>query len=142
MRHFTKYPSNYVGAASETSGAAMRRKKREFEQKAQEGTNLVVSDGEWEVYIPENWEAAIKLASLYSDEKALWCTSAKDTDYYYRAYSSRGPLYIIVNRGTGEKYQIHFETNSFFDAKDHNVGKEWFYDLCAEHPAIADYFSV
>ena len=73
-RTFTKYPSNYIGAASETSGAAMRRKKREAEQKGKEGAELLATDGEWELWTPHTFEASVYLANK-GGNKAIWDTA-------------------------------------------------------------------
>lgn len=142
MRKFTKYPSNYVDAASETSGAATRRRKREFEQKAKEGIELMVSDGDWEVWTPKTWEGSCYLGGLYSDTQAFWDTCAiSGNPRWFDMYNERGPLYVIVNRNTGEKYQAHFETDSFYDEKDHNIGGiDGLHDFCIDKPGLYEFF--
>ena len=143
MKHFTKYPSNYIGAASETSGAAMRRKKKEAEQRGREGSELLATDGEWELWTPKNFAGSMYLAKLYSDEKARWDTAYEGGQYYWDAYNDRGPLYIFVNKNTGEKYQSHPASNSwFYDIYDHPKGKQAFIDFINEHPAFAEFFDV
>ena len=142
MRQFTKYPSNYVSAASETSGAAMRRKNREAVQRGREGAELLLTDGDWELWTPKNWYGSVYLGGLYSDTQALWDTCAKNGDpRWFDLYNNKGSLYIIVNKNTGDKYQAQFETDSFFDAKDHNKGGiEGLRDFCADKPGIYDFF--
>jgi len=142
-RRFTKYPSNYVGAASETSGAAMRRKKREAEQKGTEGAELLATDGEWELWTPHTFEASVYLANK-GGNKAIWDTAYEGGgSHYFDMYTEKGPLYIFINKATGEKYQSHPATKSwFFDAKDRNYGRDALEAFCCKHPAFAEFFDV
>ena len=145
MRTFTKYPSNYVGAASETSGAAMRRKKREFEQKAKEGAELLATDGDWELWTPKTFEASVYLGRK-GGVQARWdtCWSGDIHGRYFNVFNSKGPLYIFINKSTGEKYQYHPASRKdwFFDANDKYLGEQALVDFICEHPAFADYFGV
>lgn len=136
MRKFTKYPSNYVGAASETSGAAVRKQRRA----GKEGAKLLATDGEWELWTPETFEASIYLAGE-GGKKAYWDTAYEGNGpRYFDYYTEKGPLYIFINKNNPEeKYQYHEETNSFYDFKDHRADFDSF--IC-EHPAFADYFGV
>ena len=142
MRTFTKYPSNYVGAASETSGAAMRRKKKEFEQKAKEGAELLATDGDWELWTPKTFEASVYLArkGVSRDDAARWDTAYDGDNYYFNWFTKKGPLYIFINKANPkEKYQYHEETNSFYDQYDRQSDFDSF--IC-EHPAFAEYFGI
>ena len=142
MRHFTKYPSNYISAASETSGAAMRKKKKEIAQKAKEGAKLLATDGDWELYTPTTWEAAVYLTSELGD-RAVWDTGYMGDNIYFERYSAKGPIYIMINRNTGEKYQSQPATKSwFYDAKDREKGEQALIDFLDEHPAFAEYFEI
>ena len=142
MRKFIKYPSDYVAAASETSGAAMRKQKRAFAQAAKTGAKLLATDGEWELYTPENFESSAYLARLGGD-MARWSTAASNGQYYFDAYNKNGPLYIFVNKVTGEKYQSHPASASwFYDANDRELGKAALVDFCCEHPAFAKFFDI
>jgi hypothetical protein len=124
-----------VTAASETSGAAMRKKKRAFSTKGKEDSKLLATDGEWELYTPESWESAVYLGSLYSDEKARWATSNYSDSHWFDHYNKYGPLYIFVNKSTGEKYQSCPATGSwFFDTYDRNLGEQALCDFLNEHP--------
>ena len=131
-----------VMAASETSGAAMRKKKRAFATKGKTDSKLLATDGEWELYTPESWESAVYLGGLYSDELARWSTSSYSGSRWFDRYNEYGPLYIFINKNTGEKYQSHPATNSwFFDVNDRNLGKSALDDFLSEHPAFANVFT-
>lgn len=88
-----------------------------------EEAELVYEDNKWEIWIPRSYKASCKLGSG-SD----WCTAKEDSDYYYKRYTQDGPLYIIINKNDPkEKYQFHFETDSYMDVHDHsiNLSKFW-----------------
>ena len=78
-----------------------------------EGAKKVYEDPEWLVVVPLTKEAAC----LYG-KGTQWCTAAETSDNYFDNYNDQGPLYININRRDGRKYQIHFETKSFMDARD------------------------
>lgn len=51
-----------------------------------------------------------------------WCTATGNTNRYYSSYTQKGPLYIFINNSNPkEKYQFHYESNSFMDADDRPV---------------------
>ena len=132
-----------INAASETSGAAMRRKKREFENSAKEGAKLLATDGEWELWTPETFEASVYLArkGVSRDDWARWDTAYEGNgSRYFDLYTKKGPLYIFINKANPvEKYQYHAETDSFYDQYDRQSDFDSF--ICA-HPAFADYFGI
>ena len=79
------------------------------------GADKVYEDSEWLIVIPRTEEAS----KLYG-KGTKWCTAA-DQDNWFNYYNSMGPLYINVDKRTGEKYQFHFETESFMDAEDDEI---------------------
>ena len=96
----------------------------------------VATDGEWEMWKPTTFETCKELAG-----GARWCFANGD-GRWFDTYINRGPLYIFVNKNTGEKYASHPETKSwFFDADDRNRGKEVFISFLDEHPNFADALS-
>lgn len=51
-----------------------------------------------------------------------WCTATGKNDAYFQEYIEDGPLYIIINKSNPkEKYQFHYETNSFMDQNDVSI---------------------
>ena len=142
-RRFTAYPSNYIGAASETSGAAMRRKKKALAKEAEEGTQLLATDGDWELYDVKNYAAALKLSTMYGGGKAKWSIAYSGDSFYFDHMIKRGPIYVFVNKSSGEKYASQPATNQwFYDADDRGYGKQAFIDFIDEHPAFAEFFDV
>ena len=48
-----------------------------------------------------------------------WCTATGNTDNFFQDYISKGDIYIIISKSNPkEKYQFHYETDSFMDSDD------------------------
>ena len=80
-----------------------------------EGADVVYEDAKWKIVIPHTKEA-----SCIYGANTKWCTAGREKnmfDYYHK----QGPLYININKQTGEKYQFHFESDSFMDAEDKKI---------------------
>lgn len=77
------------------------------------GAELVYEDEKWVVIVPKTEEAAI-----YYGKGTKWCTAATETKNYFNFYNNDGPLYININKQTGEKFQFHFESSQFKDESD------------------------
>ena len=67
----------------------------------------------WKVVIPKSYEA-----SCYWGNGTEWCTATRETSEWYEHYSEQGPLYININKRNGQKFQFHFETDSYMDQYD------------------------
>jgi hypothetical protein len=96
------------------------RKKRNMSDAQKEAKDDIIvqyEDDEWIVITPNSYEA-----SVYWGDGTEWCTAYKDDDYYYKSYSSKGPLYINIDKFNDSiKYQFHFETDSFMDEYDSEI---------------------
>lgn len=73
-------------------------------------------DKEWKVIIPKSYDA-----SCYWGNGTKWCTATRESNEWYDTYSSQGPLYIIINKHTNEKYQFHFESEQFMNKNDIDI---------------------
>jgi hypothetical protein len=80
-----------------------------------EGVEVVYEDSEWKIVIPHTKEA-----SCIYGANTRWCTAGRE-DNMFNYYNDKGPLYININKVTGDKYQFHFETNSYMDAEDEKI---------------------
>ena len=80
---------------------------------AAEDIEVPYEDDVWKVVIPKSYEA-----SCYWGKGTEWCTATRETSDWYERYSSEGPLYININKQNGQKYQFHFESDSFMDQYD------------------------
>ena len=82
----------------------------------------VFENSMWEVWVPNTYEASCKLG-----QGTEWCTATTSTRDYFDSYTRDGKLYININKPTGNKYQFHFESESFMDADDEEIDIEDFF---------------
>lgn len=158
LQNYKKYPKSDIGQYktvqefledTETVGnreltdkEKAKLLKKQAHHAGDSDKKFLVEDGDWEVWQPLTHAGSISLART-GGEKATWCTAYEGDDYYWKSYSRRGPLYIFINtKDPKEKYQLHFESNSWYDIEDVSKGMNKFYEFCAEHPDIGDFFKV
>lgn len=114
-------PDNYneESARQKVRDAQKARKNADLDAEAEK-----VLDGvRWEVWIPKTYAASCKLGQGTS-----WCTATTESDHYYKQYTYQGPLYILINKADPEeKYQFHFESESFMDADDYSVSNPYYF---------------
>lgn len=87
----------------------------------------------WEVWVPNTYEASCKLG-----QGTEWCTATTSTRDYFDSYTNDGKLYININKSTGDKYQFHFESESFMDADDEEIEIE---DFFLYNPSLAKFYA-
>jgi hypothetical protein len=58
-----------------------------------------------------------RAASCLYGSNTQWCTASKKQNAF-SGYNSKGKLYIVINKATGDKYQFHFETHCYCDETD------------------------
>ena len=110
-----------------------RQKQREFIKQGVKDAEMVYSDSDWEVYVPKTYQASCALG-----KGTEWCTATEKTDDYYKRYSNKGNLYIIISKhDPKEKYQFHFETGSFMDKNDEEVD---FKEFVSKDNGLRGYF--
>jgi len=100
-------------------------------RQAKKGSEVYYKDNDLTVIIPKTEEAA-----CYYGKGTRWCTSGED-DNAFDEYNERGPLYIIITKDN-EKFQFHFESEQFMDAKDDSVELD---DLTKSYPVLKKVFS-
>lgn len=105
---------------------------REAKRDAKSSAEKVYEDDEWVIIAPHTKEAAIQYG-----KGTKWCTAALNANYFNQYYN-KGKLYIIINKqNPSEKYQFHFETSSYMDAKDQEIDISSFLE---ENPGIRKFF--
>lgn len=95
---------------------------------------LVYENSNWQVWIPLTYEASCKLGRDTS-----WCTATTESDYYYKDYTRRGPLYININKNNKDKFQFHFESESFMNAEDRPIDILEF--VFEDHKDLRDFYT-
>lgn len=102
----------------------MATSKSDEVRKIKEGAEEVYSDSEWSIIVPHTKEAA-----SYYGKGTQWCTAADYGNNRFDYYNNQGLLYININKLTKEKYQFHFESDSFMDAKDKTIKSPIAYEI-------------
>jgi hypothetical protein len=101
-------------------------KKTGNEMKSGEEENLFKTNqvelykdtGAIKIVIPKTEEAA-----KFYGRGTRWCT-AGDNDNQFDYYNGQGPLYVIIFRRSGDKWQFHFESMQFVDSQDEALGAD------------------
>lgn len=99
---------------------------------SQDEFNVLHNGEKWFIFQPLSEKAA-----CYLGVSTEWCTTwgpyslnkkHKDRSNQFRNYSSKGPLFIMVNKNDfDDKYQFHFETNQFMDKNDRRIDTSLFF---------------
>lgn len=84
--------------------------------KGEQELEKVYEDDEWIVYIPHSFKASRKIGG-----DTRWCTAASNGQKRFDYYTKQGPLYVNIRKSDGEKFQFHFETESFMDKNDMHI---------------------
>ena len=74
---------------------------------------VVLDTDKHSIQVPKTYEASKELAC-----NTDWCTAFPDM---YRQYSNQGPLYIITDKETGDRWQFHWESEQFMDEQDQDI---------------------
>ncbi len=104
---------------NELSHSQIVRQHRRDKQNVDLGNEaeLIYEDSDWEIWIPKTYAASCKLG-----QGSSWCTASTESSHYFDSYSKKGPLYIILNKhNEKEKYQFHFESESYMDIDDKKI---------------------
>lgn len=79
-------------------------------------TEYLYEDDDWLIVSPRSYES-----SCYWGKDTQWCTATRTSSMHYDSYTKRGKLFININKKSGEKYQFHFESNTFMNSKDMTI---------------------
>jgi len=125
-----------VGNRELTEKEKAKLLKKQAHHASDDDKKFLVSEDNWEVWQPLTYAGSISLARD-GGKKASWCTAYEGNDHYWKRYTSQGPLFIFLNKSDpSEKYQLHLQTDSWYDIDDRSQGMPAFYDFCAQHPVI------
>lgn len=105
-----------------------------------QGAELVYEGETIKVYQPTTVEGA-----CYYGRGTKWCTSATLSENLFEEYDDQGPLYIIQPikpRHTGEKYQLHFESEQYMDENDEEVELIQLFKWYPELVKVPDFYGL
>lgn len=121
-----------------------RQKERKL-RKNIDGAKHIGSTANFDIYIPETYEASCALG-----KGSGWCTADSRTSQYYDYYKDKfgGDYYIAISKDGKYKYQLHFESGQFSaagtnaDINEPNEEKMLdLSDLARQWPEITDFFT-
>ena len=122
-------------------------KKQQVKQLKSDEAEKVLDNSTWLIVHPKTHKA-----DCYYGANTKWCTASKDDDTWFSNYNEKGPLFVLINKKNGKKYQFHFESLSFMDELDRPVSpsdvinnqeaSEWFIEYCQDHlPVIIENYN-
>lgn len=118
-----------------------KREKESLKSSDQNIEELVSPSQKWEIFIPQDKQAAIYLGQIC---RSTWCTSARSERNMFSTYHKKDdPLFIIKHKTEREAaevknpqtqeieevlvplmFQVHFGTQQFMDRKDKPISNE------------------
>ncbi len=106
----------------------MRKRMREAEhsekmKSAEKDAEKIYNSENYMIVVPKTQEA-----SCAYGRGTRWCTAATGSNNYFHRYNNQGPLYIVINKKTQEKYQFHFQSQQYMDAEDDQLDIDQFFD--------------
>jgi len=104
-------------------------------EQEQGSASKVYEDGNVQVIVPHD-----EAASCRYGRGTRWCTAATRGQNYFDQYNRQGKLYILIPKKPmyeGEKYQLHFQSNSFMDENDDSVS---FRHIIKRFPELIQFF--
>lgn len=87
------------------------------------------------IYTSENYLVVVpktEEASCAYGRETRWCTASTGSYNHFNTYNRQGPLYIIINRKTQDKFQFHFESEQYMNADDSQVNLKNFFSENSE----------
>ena len=112
--------------------------REQDKQTKMEGIDTIINEPGLKIYHTKTHEANCLVGA-----GTKWCTASKDDSNYFDQYSKDGPLYAIIE-GEGanqKKYQFHYESDQFLNARDEEVDDS---DIAAlsQHPGWAKFLNA
>ena len=109
-----------------------KQKERDMKKKFFKSgdAKIFYKDSDITIIIPKTEETA-----CFFGKGTQWCTAASGYNAF-SSYDSQGDLYIII-LSDGDKYQFHFESMQFMDARDQEIPVGDFID---ENPSLLKAF--
>lgn len=104
----TNNVDNRIPSKSITKSANMVPSDEEY--------SILLDDDSFEIVIPHSHEAAV-----YFGRGSQWDTSSRSTSVWFTKYNDSGDLFIITDKNTDEKYQLHVPSKKIADANNYSI---------------------
>lgn len=128
--------SEFIGAGDSEPTS----KSQELKQIKQKEIERVYEDDEWKVMVP-----LTERASCLIGKGTQWCTAADNSDNYFDHYNKDGKLYVVINKDSDTKYQLHFESDQIMDEEDRPISGTHFFEYILNNDngsGVTDYFET
>lgn len=63
-----------------------------------------------------------RAAAQFLGQNTRWCTASKKDNSYFTYYNKDDPLFVIYDKVSKDRYQLHIFTKQFADVTDQNIG--------------------
>lgn len=100
-----------------------QEKDKEAMKSAEKDAEKIYQSENYLILVPQTQEA-----SCAYGRGTRWCTAATGSHNYFNTYNRQGPLYIIINKKTQDKYQFHFQSQQYMDSDDYQLDLEEFFN--------------
>jgi hypothetical protein len=87
----------------------------EKDKPAPEEYRMLADTARWRVVVPLTQKAA-----SYFGRNTKWCTTSENGNMFH-SYSSRGPLYIVLDKPNNRRWQFHFPSEQYMNEQDRSV---------------------
>lgn len=87
--------------------------EKDLFKKAEKDAEKVYDSENYLILIPKTKEA-----SCAYGRGTRWCTASTGSYNYFDQYNKEGPLYIVIDKQSNQKYQFHFQSSQFMDSED------------------------
>lgn len=105
----------FIRSLSDDDFLSITAQERAIEaEMIEKGEAIVLADTDvLKVVIPRTHKAA-----CWWGKNTQWCTAARDSPRAFDIYNQQGPLYVVLQKETNRRWQLHFESAQFMDETD------------------------
>jgi hypothetical protein len=90
--------------------------EKQEQKDVEAGKEILLDDQNWQIVAIHNKGAACQLG-----KGTDWCTAAPGLNYFKEYYQENDPLFYILDKIDGEKYQFHFGSKQYMDKNDNQL---------------------
>ncbi len=72
-------------------------------------------------------------ASFHFGGGTRWCTAVENEQNIFWSYKAKGPLFIVIHKADGQRWQLHFEEDQFMDQRDEPLPEAILFPFLRKH---------
>ena len=101
---------------SDLMSVTAQERAMEAEMIENEEVHILADTATLKIVIPRTHKAA-----CWWGKNTQWCTASSKDNRMFNHYSSQGPLYVVLDKPTNRRWQLHFESAQFMDENDNPI---------------------